>query len=379
MRPARVFLDVTELVNNPLRTGIQRIERELMRHWPGPAPLVLCHFDRKRDGFVTLPKEMIEVFMASAGMGVSVAEERARLVPLMARGTLLDEGARYDRLLNTELFFDAARANAYARLAHAHGIRLHWIVMDFLPFLRPEYFPSVLVRHCMHYLRALRSIPNVGFISGKTRDDCVQRILRRATTAGPVFPLGGDGLGLPLQVFNPDKRVFVSVGTIEPRKNVASILEAFERLWHAGSDAELVVVGRMWDMAKKERALLDRLAGHSQLQHVGHISDEALRSILKRARATLFVSQAEGFGLPLFESLAAGIPVIVTQEMPSVHLIPPLGQIRLPRPDPDSIASAVARLMDDEFAARLWRDASKVRIPTWLDLARSVSAWVQEV
>src|SRR4029434_2324053 len=126
MRARRVFFDITELMNNPFRTGIQRIERELMRHWPGPAPLSPCYFDKPQKCFVVLPAEVSEVFMASAVEDVSVAEERARLQPLAARATLLDESAQDDCLLNTELFFDEARAHAYVSLDNASRLRLYW-------------------------------------------------------------------------------------------------------------------------------------------------------------------------------------------------------------------------------------------------------------
>lgn len=378
MRARRVFFDITELINNPVRTGIQRIEREIMRHWPGPAPLNPCYFDKQKKRFVVLPGEVIEVFMAGAVADVSVAEERARLEPLAARATLPDESEQYDCLLNTELFFDEARANAYVGLANANRLRLYWLVMDFLPFLRPEQFPGAHIRDCMHFLRALRTIRKVGFISEKTLSDYSKRILRQTGLPAPVFPLGGNGLDLALQVFNPERRLFVVIGTIEPRKNVASILEAFERLWRAGSEATLTLVGRVMESAKKERQILERHAGEPRLQSVGPISDERLRSILKRARATVFASKSEGFGLPPYESLAVGIPVIVTEDLPSIQLISPLGQIRLACPDADSIAASVAKLMDDDFARGLWREATNVRIPTWEDLARQVSAWVQE-
>jgi glycosyltransferase involved in cell wall biosynthesis len=297
MRARRVFFDITELINNPVRTGIQRIEQEIMRHWPGLAPLNPCYFDKQKRRFVVLPREVIEVFMASAVADVSVAEERARLEPLAARATLPDENEEYDCLLNTELFFDEARANAYVGLANANRLRLYWLVTDFLPFLRPEQFPGAHIKDCMHFLRALRTIRKVGFISEKTLSDYSKRILRQAGLPAPVFPLGGNGLDLALQAFDPERRLFVVVGTIEPRKNVASILEAFERLWRAGSEAALTLVGRVTESAKKERQILERHAGEPRLQSVGPISDEHLRSILKRARATVFASKSEGCGL----------------------------------------------------------------------------------
>ena len=77
MAPA-VFLDLSQLVHDPARTGIQRAERELIRHWPGPAPLVPCWFDRARGGFRVVVPDLFDgacvlVLRASASIPVGPA------------------------------------------------------------------------------------------------------------------------------------------------------------------------------------------------------------------------------------------------------------------------------------------------------------------
>ena len=103
-----------------------------------------------------------------------------------------------------------------------------------------------------------------------------------------------------------------------------------------------------------------------------------MREALSRARALVSASLAEGFGLPPLEALAAGIPVIVPEDMPSVRLLVPLGQIRLGRVDAGTIAEAVRAMLDDEVAARLWAEAAGLAVPGWEDFARALAAWVQE-
>ena len=203
--------------------------------------------------------------------------------------------------------------------------------------------------------------------------------MRDPARDGPVFALGGDGLGLARQEFDPARRSFVALGTIEPRRNLGTILEAFRTLWAEGIEARLVVIGKLIGTGGRERALLDSLAGHApQLSFIEEADEETVREALSRARALVSASLAEGFGLPPLEALAAGIPVIVPEDMPSVRLLVPLGQIRLGRVDAGTIAEAVRAMLDDEVAARLWAEAAGLAVPGWEDFARALAAWVQE-
>ena len=366
-----VHLDVSQLVFDPRRTGIQRAERELIRHWPGPAPLIPCCFNPATGDLHELPGSLLEALCADAPEG-GMPEEVRRLAPHAVPGRpVRREGMR---LLSAELFQDPARAAFYHAL-DAPGV--HWLVYDFLPWLHPDWFGPGAVRPLMPYLRALRSVPNLAFISQQTRDHYARRIAR-APQDGPVIPLGGDGLDLGKQPFAPESRNFVLLGTIEPRKNAVPVMRAFQRLWQEGADAGLLVIGALPPEAPAEIALVQELHAYPRFQHLEHVSDAVLREALTHARALLFPSEGEGFGIPPMEALHAGIPVVVSARLPALDGLPDLGQIRLDPVSVDSIAAAVRRLLDDAEARRLHEEAAGMPVAGWRDFAAAAAAWVQQ-
>jgi glycosyltransferase involved in cell wall biosynthesis len=222
----------------------------------------------------------------------------------------------------------------------------------------------------------MRSIPRVSFISARTKAEYA-RIVRNPQRSGPQFPLGGDALGTDKQSFSPEKNSFACIGTIEPRKNVAVVLEAFEQLWATGAGPELILVGRLDRRSVREPRILKRLESERRLKYLGHADDATVRATLRKARATLFLSAAEGFGIPPYESLANGVPVIVSAELPSTSLLPPGGRITLPVVSPQAVADAVRTLFDDGVAARLFGEAAQLPIPSWRSFVSDLAGWVQ--
>ena len=372
-----IHLDLTELVANPLRSGIQRVEREAIRHWPVPGELVPCLIDRAGN-LRRLPAEALEVLCATDdGSQASRGAESAMLGALAADAEPLADTA-VSRLLNLELFFDPVRADAHIRLAGS-GVQVMWYLYDFLPFLRPELFPPGTARHCMHFLRALRHIDGgLAFLSRATRDQFFDRIAHgmRPVGAAPVIDPGADGLGLERQQFMTQRRDFVAIGTIERRKNTGALLRAFEHLWETGVQAPLVVAGRMAQNDEEARAFFSRHAGNPLFTFLDQPSDESLRQVLRRARAVVMPSEAEGFGLPPYEALHAGIPAIASAALPCAPMLEG-GAVLLPRMGSEDIAAAVARLCDDDRAAALWADASRVKLPEWSEFGQALGAWAR--
>lgn len=372
---SELFLDITELVGNPLRTGIQRVEREIIRHWPGPRRLVPCRFDTPSQQFVSLSDVVFDIL--GSDTAPPGAAEHELLRPYLHGLRDLSLGELAAGLFNPEVFFDSGRAMAYRALCRAPDARVSWLLFDFLPFLRPQDYPAGTARHCMHYIRALRDVPRVSAISELTQIEYTTRIMRDHNRTGPHFPLGGDGLQIEKQHFASDKMSFAFIGTIEPRKNVVVILEAFERLWAEGVDAEIVIVGRLDSRSTREPPILERLRNEERFRYLGHADDTIVRSVMQQVRATLFVSAAEGFGIPPYESLCAGVPVIVSAGLPSTNLLPPGGRITLTEITPQAVAAAVKELLNDRRAAQLWQEAAGLQIPTWRGFVSNVAGWVQ--
>ena len=116
----------------------------------------------------------------------------------------------------------------------------------------------------------------------------------------------------------PDSRLvnvsyFVVCGTIEPRKNHLMLLNVWRELATRGPAPKLVIVGKRGWLCDKALDMLDRSeALRSAIVEVGGLSTPGLCRLLAGARALLMPSFAEGFGIPVAEAMAAGVPVIAS-------------------------------------------------------------------
>ena len=113
---------------------------------------------------------------------------------------------------------------------------------------------------------------------------------------------------------------FVFVGTASKRKNVVGILQAFEAFRSKEHQAKLVFAGRKkyWD--KEMESVYQNMKYQDDVVFTGYISTQYLNKILSSAHALLYPSIFEGFGIPIVEAFACGVPVITsnTSSMPEV-------------------------------------------------------------
>jgi glycosyltransferase involved in cell wall biosynthesis len=107
---------------------------------------------------------------------------------------------------------------------------------------------------------------------------------------------------------------FVILGTIEGRKNHALLLAVWQEMVTMLGDAcpQLIIVGRRGWQAQEIFATLDTFDFRGKVIEAGALADVALARVLSEAKALLFPSFAEGFGIPVIEALAAGLPVIAS-------------------------------------------------------------------
>lgn len=178
-------------------------------------------------------------------------------------------------------------------------------------------------------------------------------------------------------------RFVLAVGTVEPRKNLAVLLDAMDIVRNRPglANTRLVVVGRRGWLAGglEERLAAEQHAGH--LVQLGYVTDEALRDLYHSAAALAFPTRYEGFGLPALEAMACGLPVLCsnTASLPEV-----VGDSALlvEEPTPGSFADALVRVLTDEALAAGLRERGLARAATFtweraaretLDLYRHVA------
>ncbi|MBA7558523.1 hypothetical protein ES708_00127 [subsurface metagenome] len=376
MRP--VILDCTELYQNPVRTGIQRVVREIIRHWPGDGPeLHVARFvPRSEDGLSSISAAAVDLLTDNnkAAVDLRPAELATMVHETSERGSRRALPADAHILL-PEVFFEGARSAFYVWLAQSRPNDISAICYDFIPFLRPDLFGLRSTKNLMPYIRALRACSRLAHISDKTRREYADFIARSPDPdASVVLPLGTNGVAIERQVWRPNRTEFVTIGSIDGRKRQEVTAAAFRLLRERGHEVTLTVIGRAFDL--HNISWLRDMAALPGFCWIEDASDALIADALRRARATIYVSGAEGYGLPPVESLWAGVPVIAPDNMPILAALEPLGQIRLAEVTPETVAEAMLQVTEVPIAERLWTEAARLRLPTWRDFARETAEWV---
>jgi glycosyltransferase involved in cell wall biosynthesis len=165
----------------------------------------------------------------------------------------------------------------------------------------------------------------------------------------------------------------LTVGTIEPRKNLAHALEAYTLLSpNLRERFPLVVAGAKGWRAGPMEATLRQLADRGQIRFLGHVPGSDLPALYAGAAAFVFPSLYEGFGLPPLEAMASGVPVLVSDRASLPEVVGEAG-VMLDPERPERTAELLAGLLDDQGARTRWgrAGADRARAFTWSACART--------
>lgn len=315
-----LLLDVSRLVwrawDNVLPTGIDRTCLAYLAHFRDRASAVVQRGDWTRILSPAVSQRLFHILLEG---GPDSRQALLRLSPYLLRDA---DG-------------DAVRGQLYLNVGHtgidkrghtqwlmSRGVRPVYFVHDLIPLSHPEYCrPGEAEKHRIRLEALLRH--GAGVIAN-SRDTLNELGLfaslqqGRTTPPGLVAPLGADNerfLQGATQQILPGRPYFVLVGTIEGRKNHLLILNIWAEMARrlGASCPQLVIIGKRGWESEQAVDMLDRceaLLGH--VIELPRCDDATLGAYLRDARALLFPSFVEGYGLPLVEALALGTPVIAS-------------------------------------------------------------------
>lgn len=310
-----LYVDVTATARSGLHTGIERVVRGVL------AALLELTQDRYRVEPVKLAGGR---YVHATAYGLHVLGHRPIGLPEPEAQPRLG-----DILLGLDWVADDLPANSALLDAwRVRGVRMLFVVYDLLPVRQPRWFPEGMAPMHARWLHCVGSRADALVCISRCVADDLRRwydehppVRQNALPLGYFHP-GNDPastrptMGLPADAAAVLARLnaapsFLMVGTVEPRKGHALVLEAFEQLWASGVAATLVVVGREGWMCE---AVARRMRAHAhagiRLLWIEQASDEFLELIYGRVRALVAASAGEGFGLPLVEAARHGLPVI---------------------------------------------------------------------
>ena len=166
-------------------------------------------------------------------------------------------------------------------------------------------------------------------------------------------------------------RYLLAIGTIEPRKDLPWLVDAFDVLAASHRDVSLVVAGPDgWGVADFERAVA-RAAHRARIVRLGWVGPDQRAALLRGATALAYPSRYEGFGLPPLEAMAAGVPVVATdagarpEVLGDAADLVPVGAGLAPTARADALADALARVLDDDAHRARLVTAGRERAATY--------------
>lgn len=323
----QVILDISRLLtvaNRAAPTGIDRVELAYARRWSFD-PSLDCTFVAEVPllGFSALPRAMVaelvtalEESWANGGRMAVVAARRARLALPFGRGALAEVLRRPGPKVFLLVSHRALERPKHIAALRRYGCHFVPLIHDLIPLQHPEFAREGHAAKHRRRLATTAGLADAIVVNSTATGADLQPWLSGRPTPPPVAvaPLGVS----PPEVEEPPvalRPYFVALGTIEPRKNHLLLLNLWRQFAASfgPSAPRLVVVGRRGWENENVLDMLERCnAIDGLVRETGPLPDCEVASLLRGARALLFPSFAEGFGLPLAEALALGVPAIAS-------------------------------------------------------------------
>ncbi len=264
-----------------------------------------------------------------------------------------------------------------AALARFTSNRVAAIGYDCIPVTSADMVPMGETDRFVHYLEVIKYTDRVAGISVSAAAEFhgFAAMLPTQGLPGPrvvecALPADTSHAAGPAPAAVAKPPLVLCVGSVEPRKNHLAVLNAAELLWREGLSFQLRFIGgggAGQAFAKRLRQL--RRAGRPVRADTA-ISEADLAEAYQSARFTVFASLHEGYGLPVAESMAFGVPAITTN-YGSTREIAEGGGVALvdPRDDTDILQAMRRLLTDDAYLAQLADEVQRRPRRTWEDYA----------
>lgn len=311
----QLLVDVSELVQRDARSGIQRVVRSVLKQWLNHSPA----------GY------RVEPVYATVDRGYRYARRFTQGFLNCPDEGLQDETMEYapgDVFFGLDLQPQVVPAQrAFYQVLRGQGVQVQFLVHDLLCIQMPQYFLPGSAEGFTRWLEVVAESDGAVCVSKTVADELADWVKENGPVRQRPFRINWYHNGADIDNSTPTKGLpadadtvlshlrsrssFLMVGTLEPRKGHAQVLEAFEQLWQTSGNVNLVIVGKQGWLVE---SLVDRLRTHHELNKrlfwLEGISDEYLEEIYAASTCLIAASEGEGFGLPLIEAAQHGLPII---------------------------------------------------------------------
>ncbi|MFA6136897.1 MAG: glycosyltransferase family 1 protein [Sulfurimonas sp.] len=359
--PNKIYLDCTDTYNYELNTGIQRVVRSIVKNIPQVAKelnidiIPVVSMSNEYYAFDTFPNtnkrnNHLKLFLKNAYISTRGLLEF--ILPSKLSNLLYNPniGIFLNKLTNKILFSKKIKSdnlvtlkandililidsiwlnNNYEQLKNLKqkNVKIIALIYDIIPLSHPEFFTKDLIIFFKDwYEKATKYMDGYIAISESVKEDIYRYIQNNINPniekekfdyfyLGTNFSTEYDENKVPDSFKNHFKspNTYLTVSTIEPRKNHSYILDTFDTLWNNNEDVSYVIIGRIgWNT----ESLIERIKSHKEYNKklflLSDVDDNSLVYAYQNSKALIFASYAEGFGLPIIESFYYKLPVLVS-------------------------------------------------------------------
>lgn len=228
--------------------------------------------------------------------------------------------------------------------------------------------------------RALRRADIVVAISQETKQSAI-RLFGVPAERVAVVPLSYMPLVEHVEALPVPEHFFLFAGVLKERKNVAGIIRAFSFFARSEGTYELLIVGKQTGAYAESLPQLARELGvKDRVRFLGYVTDSQLAYLYSKARALVFPSFIEGFGMPVLEAMHAGLPVITSNRGALAEVAGDAALLVDPA-RPEDIATAMRRIAADVSLCKALREKGMLRAAefSWRKTARGILEVMENV
>lgn len=345
-KPKSIFIDCTATYYTGLNTGIQRVVRNIIARIDNLeqlygikcVPVVLKEgqfiaiskddlLNKKPNQTVLKVKVLLSKLLPSkvyffaknlyGKFFLMFTKPSIQSAPITAQ--------KDDIILSIDVFWELGVIDAMKSYKQKYEVLFFLLVYDIIPLLFPHYYRDQTPKKFKKYF-SQTDIYDAIITTSKANVNQIKNLSEKefpniSKKPIAVFSLGSDIKPLnqsnnhaqQLELIVKDSKVFLMVGTLEPRKNHDFVLNAFEKIWEKDLSKKLIIVGRIgWLCENTLKRIKSSKHFNKNLFMFNFLNDENLSYLYKNAAAVIVASSIEGFGLPLVEAMYYNVPVIAS-------------------------------------------------------------------
>jgi glycosyltransferase involved in cell wall biosynthesis len=230
-------------------------------------------------------------------------------------------------------------------------------VHDLSPVVTPEFYDAKrrIWHQFLNYKKAFQRANILLAVSQHTKNDLIRIFGVNPNKIRVIYPgvdhkifhneISSDSLRSVRNIYGLPGEFILFLNTIEPRKNLANLIRAFEKLQHS---ANLVIAGRLGWKYGRDFQLIKKSKKSAKIKYIGYVEEKHKPALIKLAQVLVYPSFYEGFGFQAIEAMATGTAVLASQ-VTSLPEVAGNSALLIDPYNPDGLAEGLKQILTNQL------------------------------